>query len=96
MIEDVSILPSAFGPTGPAVNQATFIHNAATESFGKPLSHLTQTWVLDSGATDHVACSLSLFSSYYIVRDSFVPLPNKLRIPVTHKCTIHLSSRIIL
>ena len=39
-------------------------------------------WILDSGASSHITSSLSVFTSYRKLHDSFVTLPEKSRIPV--------------
>ncbi|XP_050207369.1 uncharacterized protein LOC126656794 [Mercurialis annua] len=41
-------------------------------------------WIIDSGATDHIVCSMSYFSSYKPVDNVFVTLPNSQKISVTH------------
>ena len=40
------------------------------------------SWIIDSGATSHIASSLDVFSSYVPVKDSFGTLPNKTTVPV--------------
>ncbi|EOY19570.1 Uncharacterized protein TCM_044714 [Theobroma cacao] len=41
-------------------------------------------WIVDSGATDHIACSLNLFITSIPVKNAFVQMPNNLRAVVTH------------
>lgn len=48
-------------------------------------------WIIDSGASAHIACSLSLFDSYHNVHNKFVTLPNKNVVSVTAIGTITLN-----
>ncbi|CAN1753275.1 Retrovirus-related Pol polyprotein from transposon TNT 1-94 [Linum perenne] len=41
-------------------------------------------WILDTGASDHVACSLSLFTSHRIVADILITLPTGHQVKATH------------
>lgn len=41
------------------------------------------SWIIDSGASYHVACSLELFISIRKVRNAYAQLPNNLRVVVT-------------
>ncbi|XP_055961065.1 uncharacterized protein LOC130015294 [Mercurialis annua] len=60
-------------------------------------SHLHKdTWIVDSGATDHIICSLKSFLNYKKVFNVFVHLPNGQKIPVEHIGTVQLSSSFIL
>ena len=54
------------------------------------------TWVLDIGASDHIACSLSLFQSYIVVSHCVVELPNGESAHVTHISTVKLSNSLNL
>ncbi|KAF2286171.1 hypothetical protein GH714_011330 [Hevea brasiliensis] len=40
-------------------------------------------WIVDSGATDHIICNSSLFHTFVSVSDSFVSLPNGVKVQVT-------------
>ena len=53
------------------------------------------TWVLDTGASDHIACSLSLFQSYIAI-SHYVELPNGEFAHVTHIGTVKLSNSLTL
>ena len=46
------------------------------------------TWVLDTSASDHIACSVSLFQSYIAVSHCVVELPNGESAHVTHIGTV--------
>ena len=54
------------------------------------------TWVLDTGATDHIVHSVDLFTKITSSITSFVQLPNGERVVVTHIGTIQLTSSLIL
>jgi len=56
--------------------------------------HSKQKWILDSGATDHVAMSLECFTSYNKIRNIKVNLPNGTCVNATHKGTIKLNDNI--
>ena len=66
---------------------------------GIPSSLRTQkstSWVLDSGATDHVTCSLSNLHSFNRIEPIMVKLPNGQHVYATHSGVVHLSSFITL
>lgn len=56
----------------------------------------TTTWILDSGATDHVVSSLKYFDSYDPIKPVTVNLPNGITTNATHKGTIKLCDTICL
>lgn len=51
---------------------------------GKCLSNNSSVWVLDSGATHHIACHLSVFDSYSPISDISVKMPNNVLALATH------------
>ncbi|KAF5471273.1 hypothetical protein F2P56_011717 [Juglans regia] len=53
-------------------------------------------WIVDTGATDHMVCSTSFFSSITCSTKTFVKLPNGSHVEATHIGTVHLSDNIIL
>lgn len=57
---------------------------------GEVLSNISNIWILDSGATDHICCSLSLFESYQPVFNVSVKLPNGQSINVDHIGTVNV------
>ena len=73
-----------------------------TPAHGKSLSfvnhtHTLNTWILDSGATDHVSASLDLFKSYTQLNPpTVVRLPNGHHVTATHSGDICISDSIIL
>ncbi|XP_019167310.1 PREDICTED: uncharacterized protein LOC109163044 [Ipomoea nil] len=54
------------------------------------------SWILDSGATDHIACSLDSFDDYYVVEGTMVNLQNGKHIRVEHMGNITLGDGICL
>ncbi|XP_019153543.1 PREDICTED: uncharacterized protein LOC109150021 [Ipomoea nil] len=54
------------------------------------------TWILDSGATDHIVCSREFFDDYHIIEGAMVNLPNGEAITVQHKGNIKLADGIWL
>ncbi|XP_075655032.1 uncharacterized protein LOC142625227 [Castanea sativa] len=54
------------------------------------------TWVLDSGATDHIICYVSRLASVTALTQCVVELPNGESAQVTHIGTVKLSSTLIL
>jgi len=55
-------------------------------------------WILDTGTTNHVACSISLFIRYHKIKSIRVKLPNNQCVCVcaTHAGTVFLSKNITL
>ncbi|XP_052203924.1 uncharacterized protein LOC127809205 isoform X1 [Diospyros lotus] len=72
-----------------AVNSTTF-HNLLRTKF------VASPWIIDTGATDHIICSLTLFDSYVPLQNAFVHLPNGMKVQVTHIGTVILNSHIVL
>ena len=56
----------------------------------------SDTWVIDTGATDYIECSVSLLSAITAVTNAIVQLPNGKTASMTHIGTIILSSSLIL
>ncbi|XP_075670228.1 uncharacterized protein LOC142639996 [Castanea sativa] len=54
------------------------------------------TWVMDTGASDHIICSISFFQTYTTVANCVVELPNDESTHVTHIGTVKLSNFLIL
>ncbi|XP_025983417.1 uncharacterized protein LOC114385294 [Glycine soja] len=54
------------------------------------------SWILDSGATDHVSSSLTNFHSYHQINPITVKLPNGHLVYATHLGTVQLSTFITL
>ena len=54
------------------------------------------TWVMDTGESDHIVCSVSLFQSYITISHCVVELPNGESAHVTHIGIVKLSNSLIL
>ncbi|KAG7568260.1 Retrotransposon gag domain [Arabidopsis thaliana x Arabidopsis arenosa] len=54
------------------------------------------TWILDTGASCHICCDLSMFSNVFLVEHTTITLPNNTIIPITQAGTVKLSDRLIL
>ena len=53
-------------------------------------------WIIDTGATDHMVHSESVFNSFTCVSNSYVYLPNGEKVLVTHIGTVHINDTLIL
>ncbi|XP_022894048.1 uncharacterized protein LOC111408533 [Olea europaea var. sylvestris] len=53
-------------------------------------------WILDTGVTDHMICSTSLFTSIHAEVSYMVTLPNVNKVPVTHIGTVKITDTLIL
>ena len=53
-------------------------------------------WILDSGATDHVCCSLNHFSVFKSINSINVKLPNGSSVLASYSGTMHFSDDLIL
>ncbi|XP_019163277.1 PREDICTED: uncharacterized protein LOC109159652 [Ipomoea nil] len=72
-------------------------HGAQAEGKSYFTSHINSlnlcdsTWILDSGATDHIVCSREFFNNCCEVKGATVNLPNGERVVVQHKGDIKLA-----
>ena len=57
---------------------------------------LHDCWLLDSGASIHISCSLHHFRSYQLVYDKTVTLPNNDVIPILAIGSVCLTNTLIL
>jgi hypothetical protein len=64
--------------------------NSLFRSFKKP------PWIVDTGATDHMVCSISFFTSITAIISTNVQLPNGAIATVTHIGTVKISDSLIL
>lgn len=62
------------------------------------LSTSPTTWIVDSGATDHICHTLSLFVEYHVIYgpEHVITIPDGKQVIVTHIGTIHLNKNIPL
>ena len=59
-------------------------------------SQLSVLWIIDSGATDHVCCSLALFASYTSIPPVSVSLPTGSKTIAQFSGTVRISESLIL
>lgn len=72
-----------------------FAHAACQYCF---TSSTGSTWIMDSGATDHMCCDLFLFDSYNDTTGSnnFITIPDGKTVLVTKVGSVHISKELIL
>ncbi|KAF9684543.1 hypothetical protein SADUNF_Sadunf04G0129000 [Salix dunnii] len=58
--------------------------------------HQIESWIIDTGATDHMINTISLFTSITAIISSHVKLPNGNYASVTHIGTVKISEHLIL
>ena len=65
--------------------------------YTRPSSHTHNSpWIIDIGATDHMICCTSLFTSITAIVSYQVKLPNGQEVPVTHIGVVRLSKHLVL
>ena len=83
---------SGYTPTpNPRYSVFSVFVNIATHSNQK-----NNTWILDTGATDHMISCSSLFTTITVIVSTHVNLPNGAKASVTHIGTIKLSHNLTL
>ena len=64
---------------------------------GTAFTCISSSWIIDSGASNHICSSLSFFNHYSSVdKNLFVQLPDGTKALVTHIGTVHCSKSLIL
>lgn len=81
---------SGFGSSGSLFDD----FHTTLNTFSIVHSH-TVPWIIDSGATDHIACSLHYFSSYSKIKPIKINLPNRTTITAHLSGTVEFSSNFI-
>ena len=78
--------------------QVASILSCTTDRLPNPgmSSSIVSSWILDSGATDHVTCSLNNLHSYEPINPVTVKLPNGHHVQATHSGIVYLSKTITL
>lgn len=61
-----------------------------------PVSTICSKWIIDTGATDHMICSISFFTSITAKVSTTVKLPNGKFAAVTHIGTVQISAHLVL
>jgi len=86
------------GPSPSNIHQHAFTSRIVNHSFidiHSQNSH-TNPWIIDSGATDHVASSLHWFKTYSKIDLVVIHLPNRTTITAHHSGTVKLSPYFVL
>jgi hypothetical protein len=73
-----------------SVFSSQFSHHSHFSSLKKP------PWIVDTGATDHMVCSVSFFTHITAIISTNVQLPNGAIASVTHIGTIKISETLVL
>lgn len=55
-----------------------------------------QTWVIDTGATNHICHDKHSFSSFHYLQNTTVSLPNRIRVSIVGIGSVHLGRHLIL
>ena len=79
-----------------ASNSINFKHSVFSAKIVNRRAYDLHTWVIDTGASDHIVCFIQLLTSYTEISHTMVELPNQEAAIVTHIGTIQLSSHITL
>ncbi|CAN1178761.1 hypothetical protein LINPERHAP2_LOCUS33840 [Linum perenne] len=86
-----SVFPSTTSPDQPSSSHPGIF---TLSSFSSDV--LCHSWIIDTGASDHITCSLDHFSSYEPINPLSVTLPTGHSVQATHIGTIFLSNKIVL
>ena len=73
-------------------NPINFKHSVFSTKIVNRRAYGLNTWVIDTGASDHIVCSMQLLTSFAKISHTMVELPNGEAAIVTHIGTIQLSS----
>jgi len=82
LLQQSNLLSSASSPntstsSQPLTENPTTINTiSGIYSISPSLPSLSDVWIIDSGANDHVFCSMHYFSSFYKIKPTRVSLPN--------------------
>jgi hypothetical protein len=80
------------------ISTSSFLHSvfSSVSTFQKASQLNNHPWILDTGATDHMICSISLFTTITASVSKLVRLPNGKFASVTHIGTVKISSTLTL
>ena len=79
-----------------ASNSINFKHSVFSAKIVNRRAYDLHTWVIGTGASDHIVCFIQLLTSYTEISHTMVELPNGEAAIVTHIGIIQLSSHITL
>ena len=86
-------IPCSFLQDSMCLNMQHFVFAV---NLANKIAFSEETWVLDTGATNHIVHSLTLFTKITSYVTSFVQLPNGEKVIVTHISTIQITSTLVL
>ncbi|XP_068498583.1 uncharacterized protein [Phaseolus vulgaris] len=83
------------GNVDPSVQTSEKGNESSVQSFekGKVCTHF---WILDTGATDHVSCDLTLFLSHHEIKPIRIRLPNNTHVIARRAGTVLLSREFMI
>jgi len=76
-------------------NQISGIPSNTTTHYNKFLSFFS-SWIIDSGATDHICSSLSHFTSYHPINPISVKLPNRNQVIANYSGSVFINQDHVL
>nr|KYP36911.1 hypothetical protein KK1_041926 [Cajanus cajan] len=79
---------SSISPSSPA--------GICKHSFVCSVSQSVASWIIDSGATDHISSSLQKFSSYVMINPVVIKLPTSQTVTATHSGVVKFSESLFL
>jgi len=100
LLQQASLVAPASTCSGPASNIITVSPPVASSisanevsSSGIPFVSPPTTWIIDSGANEHISCTMSYFSAFYRIKPVKVTLPNGTSLIVSFAGTISFTSQ---
>ncbi|CAN1758881.1 Retrovirus-related Pol polyprotein from transposon RE1 [Linum perenne] len=88
--------PSSTPPAQSAIEGSGLATQGMVLSASSKSVHSNGVWIVDSGASDHVVCSVDFLIQYKPVNGLTVVLPNRNRVSVSHVGSARLSEKLIV
>ena len=82
--------------SGNVPNQVSIISSNMTTQTGNNFISSFSTWIIDSGATDHICSSLTYFTSYHRINPIYVKLPNGNQVISNYSKTVFLNQNHVI
>ena len=99
----IALLSSQLQHSSPAIVESQHHDGLLVSSFSGKLtlsssynSFPHNSWVLDTGATHHVCCSLNLFKNFFLTFNSSVTLPTSESVTITRIGSVELFNHFTL
>jgi len=100
LLQQASLVAPASTSSGPASNNITISPLVASNisanevsSSGIPFVSSPTTSIIDSGANEHISCTMSYFSAFYRIKPVKVTLPNGTSLIVSFVATVSFTSQ---